>query len=72
MTISATDIVVPACFKTSLLYLLTQKVAQKFGYVLGIGESNASGEGGSTGGGEIGGSTDGTEGGSTKLVPVKE
>ena len=29
----------PACFKTSLLYLLTQKVAQKFGYVLGIGES---------------------------------
>lgn len=38
MTISATDIVVPACFKTSLLYLLTQKVAQKFGYVLGIGD----------------------------------
>ena len=28
--------VVPVCFKTSLLYLLTQKVAQKFGYVLGI------------------------------------
>lgn len=36
MTISATDIVVPACSKTPLLYLLTQKVAQKFGYVLGI------------------------------------
>ena len=26
----------PVCFKTPLLYLLTQKVAQKFGYVLGI------------------------------------
>ena len=36
MTISATDILVPVCFKTPLLYLLTQKVAQKFGYVLGI------------------------------------
>ena len=29
----------PACSKIPLLYLLTQKVAQKFGYVLGIGES---------------------------------
>ena len=38
MTISATDILVPVCFKTPLLYLLTQKVAQKFGYVLGIKE----------------------------------
>ena len=38
MTISATDILVPVCFKTPLLYLLTQKVAQKFGYVLGIGK----------------------------------
>jgi len=37
MTISATDIVVPVCSKIPLLYLLTQKVAQKFGYVLGIG-----------------------------------
>ena len=37
MTISATDIVVPVCSKMPLLYLLTQKVAQKFGYVLGIG-----------------------------------
>ena len=37
MTISATDILVPVCSKTPLLYLLTQKVAQKFGYVLGIG-----------------------------------
>ena len=36
MTISATDILVPVCFKTPLLYLLTQKVAQKIGYVLGI------------------------------------
>ena len=36
MTISATDMVVPVCFKTPLLCLLTQKVAQKFGYVLGI------------------------------------
>ena len=36
MTISATGIVVPVCTKTPLLYLLTQKVAQKFGYVLGI------------------------------------
>lgn len=36
MTISATDILVPVCFKTPLLYLLTQKNAQKFGYVLGI------------------------------------
>ena len=26
----------PVCFKTPLLYLLTQKAAQKFGYVLGI------------------------------------
>lgn len=39
MTISATDILVPVCFKTPLLYLLTQKVAQKFGYVLGIGKT---------------------------------
>ena len=31
--------VVPVCFKTPLLCLLTQKTAQKFGYVLGIGES---------------------------------
>ena len=38
MTISATDIVVPVCSKIPLLYLLTQKVAQKFGYVLGIGK----------------------------------
>ena len=38
MTISATDILVPACSKIPLLYLLTQKVAQKFGYVLGIGK----------------------------------
>lgn len=37
MTISATDILVPVCSKIPLLYLLTQKVAQKFGYVLGIG-----------------------------------
>lgn len=37
MTISATDMVVPVCFKTPLLCLLTQKTAQKFGYVLGIG-----------------------------------
>ena len=37
MTISATDIVVLVCSKTPLLYLLTQKTAQKFGYVLGIG-----------------------------------
>ena len=29
--------VVPVCFKTPLLCLLTQKTAQKFGYVLGIG-----------------------------------
>ena len=36
MTISATDIVVLVCSKTPLLYLLTQKTAQKFGYVLGI------------------------------------
>ena len=36
MTISATGIVVPVCSKTPLLYLLTQKAAQKFGYVLGI------------------------------------
>ena len=36
LTISATDILVPACSKIPLLYLLTQKVAQKFGYVLGI------------------------------------
>ena len=28
--------VVPVCFKTPLLCLLTQKTAQKFGYVLGI------------------------------------
>ena len=39
MTISATDIVVPVCSKIPLLYLLTQKVAQKFGYVLGIKRS---------------------------------
>ena len=38
MTISATDILVPVCSKIPLLYLLTQKVAQKFGYVLGIKE----------------------------------
>ena len=38
MTISATDIVVLVCSKTPLLYLLTQKTAQKFGYVLGINE----------------------------------
>lgn len=38
MTISATDILVPVCSKIPLLYLLTQKVAQKFGYVLGIGK----------------------------------
>ena len=36
LTISATDILVPVCSKTPLLYLLTQKAAQKFGYVLGI------------------------------------
>ena len=30
--------VVPVCFKTPLLCLLTQKTAQKFGYVLGIGD----------------------------------
>jgi hypothetical protein len=36
LTISATDILVPVCSKIPLLYLLTQKVAQKFGYVLGI------------------------------------
>ncbi|WP_306805215.1 hypothetical protein, partial [Escherichia coli] len=40
MTISVTDILVPACSKIPLLYLLTQKVAQKFGYVLGISENN--------------------------------
>ena len=39
LTISATDIVVPVCSKMPLLYLLTQKVAQKFGYVLGIGDA---------------------------------
>lgn len=39
MTISATDILVPVCSKIPLLYLLTQKVAQKFGYVLGIKNS---------------------------------
>ena len=38
LTISATDILVPVCSKIPLLYLLTQKVAQKFGYVLGIGK----------------------------------
>ena len=32
----------PVCFKTPLLYLLTQKVAQKFGYVLGIGKRQGS------------------------------
>lgn len=36
MTTSATGIVVPVCSKAPLLYLLTQKAAQKFGYVLGI------------------------------------
>ena len=36
LTISATDIFVPVCSKMPLLYLLTQKVAQKFCYVLGI------------------------------------
>lgn len=40
MTISATDILVPVCSKIPLLYLLTQKVAQKFGYVLGIGNTD--------------------------------
>ena len=40
MTISATDILVPVCSKMPLLYLLTQKVAQKFGYVLGIEETD--------------------------------
>ena len=40
MTISATDILVPVCSKIPLLYLLTQKVAQKFGYVLGIKNKN--------------------------------
>ena len=45
MTISATDIVVPAYSKTPLLFLLTQKVAQKFGYVLGIGEDSFIGAG---------------------------
>ena len=35
----ATDILVPVCSKIPLLYLLTQKVAQKFGYVLGIKEA---------------------------------
>jgi hypothetical protein len=39
LTISATDILVPVCSKIPLLYLLTQKVAQKFGYVLGIGNT---------------------------------
>lgn len=42
MTISATDILVPVCSKIPLLYLLTQKVAQKFGYVLGIGKYDES------------------------------
>ena len=42
MTISATDILVPVCSKIPLLYLLTQKVAQKFGYVLGIGKRQGS------------------------------
>ena len=42
MTISATDILVPVCSKIPLLYLLTQKVAQKFGYVLGIGKRKGS------------------------------
>ena len=45
MTISATDIVVPVCSKMPLLYLLTQKVAQKFGYVLGIGGQKPQGTG---------------------------
>ena len=40
MTISATDILVPVCSKIPLLYLLTQKAAQKFGYVLGISNIN--------------------------------
>ncbi|WP_238405881.1 hypothetical protein, partial [Segatella copri] len=40
LTISATDIVVLVCSKTPLLYLLTQKVAQKIGYVLGINYYN--------------------------------
>ena len=39
MTTSATGIVVPVCSKAPLLYLLTQKAAQKFGYVLGIGNT---------------------------------
>ena len=42
MTISATDILVPVCSKIPLLYLLTQKVAQKFGYVLGIKDAGVS------------------------------
>ena len=37
--------VVPVCFKTPLLCLLTQKTAQKFGYVLGIGEDSFIGAG---------------------------
>ena len=41
MTISATDILVLVCSKIPLLYLLTQKVAQKFGYVLGIKKMSA-------------------------------
>jgi len=44
LTISATDILVPVCSKIPLLYLLTQKVAQKFGYVLGIKEQTGSGK----------------------------
>ena len=36
LTSFATDILVRVCSKMPLLYLLTQKVAQKFGYVLGI------------------------------------
>ena len=34
--LSPNTYVVPACSKMPLLYLLTQKVAQKFGSVLGI------------------------------------
>ena len=40
--------VVPVCFKTPLLCLLTQKTAQKFGYVLGIGGQKPQGRRGKT------------------------
>ena len=45
MTTSATGIVVPVCSKAPLLYLLTQKAAQKFGYVLGINAGQTMGLG---------------------------